>query len=123
MSAPDKGVAVSYLMLIAGDDSWVTELVSALERAGHRLTVVPSVAEAITAADEEAPALAIADATVVVPMDFLRLPLIAAVGGVVYGEPLEWPVLAGATIMFCGNFISIRAEQKRLKALNRNTGR
>lgn len=62
MSAPDKGVAVAYLMLIAGDDSWVTELVSALEKAGHRLTVVPSVAEAIAGADEEAPALAIADA-------------------------------------------------------------
>ncbi|UCF95177.1 MAG: DMT family transporter, partial [Desulfobacterales bacterium] len=61
-------------------------------------------------------ALAIADATVVVPMDFLRLPLIAAVGFVFYGEPWEWLVLAGAVVMFAGNFLNIRAEQRRSRA-------
>ena len=58
-------------------------------------------------------ALAIADAIVVVPLDFLRLPLIAAVGFLFYGESLDWFVLAGGVVMFSGNFLNIRAEKKR----------
>ena len=61
-------------------------------------------------------ALALADAIVVVPMDFLRLPLIAGVGALIYHEPLDWLVLAGGGVMFTGNLINIRAEEKR----NRN---
>lgn len=57
-------------------------------------------------------ALALADVTVVVPMDFLRLPLIALVGLIFYGEHLAWPVLAGATLILAGNFINIRAERR-----------
>jgi len=59
-------------------------------------------------------ALAIADAIVVVPLDFLRLPLIAAVGFLFYGERLDWFVLAGGVVMFTGNFINIRAEKNRI---------
>jgi drug/metabolite transporter (DMT)-like permease len=58
-------------------------------------------------------ALAIADAIVVVPLDFLRLPLIAAVGFLFYGESLDWFVLAGGVVMFSGNFLNIQAEKKR----------
>ena len=58
-------------------------------------------------------ALAIADAIVVVPLDFLRLPLIAAVGFLFYGESLDAFVLAGGVVMFAGNFLNIRAEKKR----------
>jgi drug/metabolite transporter (DMT)-like permease len=57
-------------------------------------------------------ALAIADAIVVVPLDFLRLPLIAVVGALIYHEPLDWLVLAGGGVMFTGNLINIRAEKK-----------
>jgi drug/metabolite transporter (DMT)-like permease len=57
-------------------------------------------------------ALAIADAIVVVPLDFLRLPLIAAVGALIYHEPLDWLVLVGGGVMFAGNLINIRAEKK-----------
>ncbi len=60
-------------------------------------------------------ALALADAIVVVPMDFLRLPLIAAVGFLFYGESLDWFVLAGGVVMFSGNFVNIQAEKKRSK--------
>lgn len=56
-------------------------------------------------------ALALADATVVVPMDFMRLPLIALVGWLVWNEPLDWLVLAGALLMLAGNLASIRAER------------
>jgi len=59
-------------------------------------------------------ALAIADAIVVVPMDFLRLPLIAAVGFLFYGESLDWLVLAGGVVMFAGNFLNIQGEKKRI---------
>jgi drug/metabolite transporter (DMT)-like permease len=58
-------------------------------------------------------ALSIADAIVVVPLDFLRLPLIAAVGMLFYNEPLEWPILVGAAIMFGGNILNIHEEEKR----------
>ena len=58
-------------------------------------------------------ALALADAIVVVPMDFLRLPVIAAVGFLFYGESLDWFVLAGGVLMFSGNFLNIQAEKKR----------
>lgn len=61
-------------------------------------------------------ALTLAPATVVVPMDFLRLPLIAVVGALAYGEPLEWTVLLGAAVMLAGIWINVRAEhqQRRL---------
>ncbi len=62
-------------------------------------------------------ALALADAIVVVPMDFLRLPLIAGIGVLFYGEPLDWLVLAGGGLMFTGNLVNILAEKKRNKRL------
>lgn len=55
-------------------------------------------------------ALALADATVVVPMDFFRLPLIALVGFLWYNESLDMFVLTGAVIMLVGNIVNIRAE-------------
>ena len=33
-------------------------------------------------------------------------------------EPLEWPVLIGAGIMFGGNLLNIHAEEKRLSRLD-----
>jgi drug/metabolite transporter (DMT)-like permease len=57
-------------------------------------------------------ALRIADATVVAPIDFLRLPLIAAVGATFYGEPLDWTVFLGAAIIFAGTYYSIGRESK-----------
>lgn len=54
-----------------------------------------------------------ADAVVVVPMDFLRLPLIAVTGLLVYGEPLEFWVLAGAAVIFAGNFLNVWTESRK----------
>ena len=61
-------------------------------------------------------ALRIADATLVVPIDFLRLPLITGVGIALYGEPLDWSVLAGAVIIFAGTWYSIRRESRNKRA-------
>ena len=54
--------------------------------------------------------LRIADATVVAPIDFLRLPLIAVVGMAFYDEPLDWTIFLGAAIIFAGTYYSIRRE-------------
>jgi drug/metabolite transporter (DMT)-like permease len=62
-------------------------------------------------------ALAIADAIIVVPMDFLRLPMIAAVGFLFYSESLDWFVLAGGIVMFTGNFLNIQAEKKKTRKI------
>ena len=61
-------------------------------------------------------ALKLADATVVVPMDFLRLPLVAVAGLVFYGEKLDWLVLTGAAVMLIGNLANILGERARPRA-------
>ncbi len=58
-------------------------------------------------------ALALADAMVVVPLDFLRLPLIAIVGIVVYAEAFNPWVLIGGAIVFCGNLLNIWSTAQR----------
>ena len=58
-------------------------------------------------------ALRAADATLVVPIDFLRLPLIAVVGLALYGEPLELTTLLGAAVIFSGTYYSIRRESRK----------
>jgi drug/metabolite transporter (DMT)-like permease len=60
-------------------------------------------------------AFALADATVVVTLDFLRLPLIALIGFVFYDEPIAWLVFAGAALIFGGNLVNIRAERQPAK--------
>lgn len=56
-------------------------------------------------------ALALADATVVVPMDFMRLPLVALLGLVLYDERVEWPLFAGAALILGGILLSLRVER------------
>ncbi len=55
-----------------------------------------------------------ADAMVVVPIDFLRLPLIMIVGVVLYNENIEWYVFLGAIIMLIGNIVNIKFEPKKV---------
>lgn len=58
-------------------------------------------------------AFALADAIVVAPMDFLRLPLIAAVGAWLYGETLNPYVLVGAGVVIAANALNILVERRR----------
>ena len=58
-------------------------------------------------------ALSLAPATVVVPIDFLRLPLVAVVGMLIYNEPLDAAVLLGAALIFLANYINVLAETRR----------
>jgi drug/metabolite transporter (DMT)-like permease len=52
-------------------------------------------------------ALSLAPASVVMPLDFARLPTIAVVGVLLYAEPLEWGVLLGAVLIFGANYLNI----------------
>jgi len=53
------------------------------------------------------------DATIVVPLDFLRIPLIAVVGWSLYGEPLDPLVFVGAGFIIVGVLWNLRAETAR----------
>ena len=57
-------------------------------------------------------ALRVADAIVVIPLDFLRIPLIAFVGWMFYGERLDLLVFAGAGIIVSGIVWNLRAEMR-----------
>ena len=46
------------------------------------------------------------------PMDFLRLPLIAAVGAALYGETLDEWVAAGACLACLGNWLNLRGGER-----------
>jgi drug/metabolite transporter (DMT)-like permease len=59
-------------------------------------------------------ALRVAPAAVVVPMDFVRLPAIAVVGMLLYGEPLEPWVFLGAIVIFGANYLNIWTETRRV---------
>lgn len=59
-------------------------------------------------------ALSLAPASFVLPIDFIRLPVIAVVGVVLYSEPVDALVLAGAAVIFLGNWINIRSESRNL---------
>ncbi len=55
------------------------------------------------------------DATLVVPLDFMRIPLIAVVGWAFYGERLDIWVLVGALIIIAGVLWNLRAEHRRAR--------
>jgi len=53
------------------------------------------------------------DASVVVPLDFLRIPLIAVVGWWLYSEPVDIFVFAGAGLIISGILWNLRNETRR----------
>jgi len=56
-------------------------------------------------------ALSYADAMVVIPMDFLRLPLIMLVGFFFYHETIDGFLLLGAALMLLANYWGLRRER------------
>ena len=57
-------------------------------------------------------ALGLAPATVVMPIDFARLPIIALVGMALYGEALDPFVFLGAAVIFGANYANIWRETR-----------
>jgi drug/metabolite transporter (DMT)-like permease len=60
-------------------------------------------------------ALRHADATVVVPMDFLRVPLTAAAGWLVYAERMDLLTVLGALLILGGNGLNLRRPDRRIR--------
>lgn len=58
-------------------------------------------------------ALSLAPATVVMPIDFARLPVIAIVGMVLYTEAMDPLVLLGALVIFGANYANIWFETRK----------
>jgi drug/metabolite transporter (DMT)-like permease len=111
----DSALAILFYMsaiqvplgLIPALPSWVTPRLADLP------WVVAVGAMGLSAHFCMARSLRIADASLVVPIDFLRLPLITAVGVAFYGEPLELSILLGAAVIFAGTYTSLRLETRR----------
>ena len=57
-------------------------------------------------------AVHLADATVVAPIDFIRLPLIAVVGALFYAEPFDPMVIVGAIVIFSGTYYNLSRERR-----------
>jgi drug/metabolite transporter (DMT)-like permease len=54
-------------------------------------------------------AMLYADATVVIPMDFLRVPLTAAAGWLIYSERLDVFTVLGAALILTGNLLNLKS--------------
>ena len=61
-------------------------------------------------------AISLAPASVVMPIDFIRLPAIGALAFILYGEPLEWTVVLGAVLIFGANYLNILTEHRRSRS-------
>jgi len=56
-------------------------------------------------------AMLYADATVVLPMDFLRVPLTATAGWLIYSERLDTFTLLGAALILTGNLLNLKSTE------------
>jgi drug/metabolite transporter (DMT)-like permease len=63
-------------------------------------------------------ALSYADASVVMPMDYLRLPLIMVVAWLLYGESVTIWLLLGAGLIIAGNAWGLYLQVRRLPSIN-----
>jgi drug/metabolite transporter (DMT)-like permease len=57
-------------------------------------------------------AMLYADATIVVPMDFLRVPLTATLGWLLYSERLDLFTILGAATILLGNLLNLKPEAR-----------
>ena len=57
-------------------------------------------------------ALSMAPATLVSPVDFIRLPLIAIIGLLFYDEPVDIFVILGAVVIFGANYLNMWSETR-----------
>jgi drug/metabolite transporter (DMT)-like permease len=55
-----------------------------------------------------------ADATVVIPMDFLRVPLTAAIGWLVYAERIDMLTAFGTALILFGNLLNLKSGKPKL---------
>lgn len=58
-------------------------------------------------------ALSIAPTTVIIPVDFFRLPVIAMIGALFYDEPIDAFIIVGALLIFGANYFNIWSETRK----------
>jgi drug/metabolite transporter (DMT)-like permease len=61
-------------------------------------------------------ALKLADITIIFPLDFLRLPLMALLGYLIYTEAINPWTAVGGLVIFAANYYSVREEARRGEA-------
>jgi drug/metabolite transporter (DMT)-like permease len=80
------------------------------------MTLVPAITIGLAGVASQfclARAFQAGDVSFAIPMDFLRIPLIALVGWMFYAEPLDIWVFAGAAVIIAGVIWNLRAESRR----------
>jgi drug/metabolite transporter (DMT)-like permease len=60
-------------------------------------------------------AMSLADNTVILPMDFLRVPLTAIAGLALYGDPITPWLIAGATLILAGNLLNLAPSRRAIE--------
>jgi drug/metabolite transporter (DMT)-like permease len=114
LTSTDNALAVLFWMsvvqtpisLVAAIPDWVTPVLA------DAPWIAGIGAGAFTAHYCMTQAMRLVDAMVVVPIDFIRLPLIAVVGALAYGEAFDPLVIAGAAIIFAGTYYSLSRERR-----------
>ena len=114
LTSTDNALAVLFWMsvvqtpisLLAAIPDWVTPVLA------DAPWIAGIGAGAFTAHYCMTQAMRLVDAMVVVPIDFIRLPLIAVVGALAYGEAFDPLVIAGAAIIFAGTYYSLSRERR-----------
>ena len=115
LSATDSALAVTFWMsavqmpitFVASAPTWVTPMLADVP------WLLAIGAGSFAAHYSMTRAMKLADATVVVPIDFIRLPLIAVVGALFYAEPFDPMVIVGAAVIFAGTYYSLAREQRK----------
>ena len=88
--------AIVWVPISIGDIVWI--LIVGI----GSLTAHFSVAKAVTATD----------VLTIMPLDFVRLPIAALIGLLVYNEAIELAVIIGAVVIFAANYYNIVVEKK-----------
>jgi drug/metabolite transporter (DMT)-like permease len=65
-------------------------------------------------------ALSLVDAAVVMPIDYLRLPLIMLLAWVLYGEAVGLALVIGAGMILAANAVGLFSENRRLRGVRKN---
>ncbi len=114
LSSTDSPLAVLFWMsvvqtplsLLAAIPGWVSPPIS------HLPWMILIGVGSYTAHYSMTRAFKLADATVAVPIDFVRLPLIAVVGALFYNEAFDPMIIVGAAVIFAGTYYSLSRERR-----------
>ncbi len=111
LTRTDSVVAIIFWMLIIQSVDRARPCNRRLAHAGARDVAVDTLIVSFTGMSSHfcmARALTYAEATVVMPMDFLRLPLSALIGFLLYSEQIDIFTAIGAALILAGNLFNLQ---------------